>query len=82
MYGLNAHVMTRRAIITLLEKLVCSYYTQVYKKAHMNQGDGHDGEGKLIRQLNKIWRCDVMNKLVLPMTVYWKKYGDCFIGKR
>ena len=57
------HVMTRRAIITKLEKLVGNYYTQVYKKAHMKQGDGRDGEGKSIRQLNKIWRCNVMNKL-------------------
>ena len=53
------HVMTRHAIITKLEKLVSSYYTRVYKKAHTKHGDGRDDEGKSIRQLNKIWRCEV-----------------------
>ena len=51
--------MTRRAIITKLEKLVSIYYTPVYKKAHTKHGDGRDGEGKSIQQLNKIWRCEV-----------------------
>ena len=55
--------MTRRAIIIKLEKLVANYYTQVYKKAHMKQGDGCVDECKPKRQLNKIWRYEVMNKL-------------------
>ena len=50
------HVMTRRAIITKLEKLVANYYTQVYKKVHMKRGEGQVDECKSKGQLNKIWR--------------------------
>ena len=52
------HVMTLQAIITKLEKLVANYYTRVYKKAHMKQGDGRVNECKSKRQLN---RYEVMN---------------------
>ena len=34
------HVVTQRAIITKLEKLVANYYTWVYKKAHMKEEAG------------------------------------------
>ena len=50
------HVMTRRAIITKLEKLVANYYTQVYKKVHMKRGEGQVDECKSKGQLNNIWR--------------------------
>ena len=48
------NVMTWQAITTKSEKLVTNYYTQIYKKAHTKQGDGHVDECKSKRQLNKI----------------------------
>ena len=55
--------MNWRAIITKLEKPVANYCTRVYKKAPMKQGDGRVDECKSKRQLNKIWKYEVMDKL-------------------
>ena len=57
------HVMTQRAIIMKLEKLVANYYTQVYKQAHVKQGDRCIDECKSKRQLSKTGKYEVMNKL-------------------
>ena len=58
------HVMTKTSAIKKLEKLVNSYYNQVYSVFHHSKSRSSSKpiEKKLSRQLNKEWRTSVDSK--------------------
>ena len=60
------HVMAKTSAIKKLEKLVNSYYNQVYSVFHRSKprSSSKPIEKKLLRQLNKEWRTSVDSKTV------------------
>ena len=58
------HVMTKTSAIKKLEKLVNSYYNQVYSVFHHSKSRSRSKpiEKKSSRQLNKEWRTSVDSK--------------------
>ena len=64
----QSHVMSRNGITKKLQKLVDSYWNDVYSKAHRKKGKGKTKDVSTfmsIRHFNKNWRTKALNKTEL-----------------